>query len=303
MDSIDRGIALDLSRDCRTSLQKLSLKYNISSNAIKKRIDKLLEIGVIEKFLVRLSRAMADTEMLFAIVYTDKSVDDDTFAERVFEHPQVASVHYDSFGSCIVHAEYSGAKELGELGVFLRGLESVTDVELHTLPIARGSKVELKNLQMRVLVPLLDNPRMSVTDIAQATGLTARRVRRTIQELSDGGGVEFTVALTFPAADTTYLAFRMTWDSKIISPEQIDSIIKKQFPNDYYRSVYSAIEPIIWCDFIVGHARDAETITAKLRKIPSATVENTIIVYPPKKRRNIRELKLRKMLSDAGYLH
>ncbi|MHA1959481.1 MAG: Lrp/AsnC family transcriptional regulator [Candidatus Thorarchaeota archaeon] len=302
MDSIDRGIILDLSRNCRTTLHALSRTYGISSNAIRKRVTKLEETGVIEKFLVQLSWAMADVEQLFAILYTDKSIDDDSLAEKVFEHPFVASVHFDSYGACIVKGEYSGTKQLADMGGFLRGVVSVNRVEIHTVPIARGRKVELTNLQMRVLVPLLDDPRMSITNIAKQTKLTARRVRRTILELYEGGGINFTASLVLSAAESTSLAFRIRWDSKEIEPERIDSIIKKEFPNQYYRSKFSAMEPLMWIDFMVEHPREAEIIAGTLRGIPSVVIENTIITFPPKKSRHLREQKLRKLLEDAGFL-
>jgi DNA-binding Lrp family transcriptional regulator len=302
VDSIDRGIILDLSRDCRTTLHSLSRKYGLSSNAIRKRVDKLVKAGVIKKFLIQLSRAMADTEQLFALLYTDKSIDDDSLAEMVFEHPLVARVHFDSYGACIVSGEYSGMKQLAEIGGFLRGVKSVDRVEIHTLPTSRGRKVELTNLQMRVLVPLIHDPRMPVTDIAKETKLTARRVRRTLRELYDGGGVEFTASLVLSAAETTFLAFRIQWDPKEIEAEEIDSRIKREFPNEYLWSSFSAVEPLLWSDFMVEHPREAERIAGKLRSIPSLVIDSTLIVFPPKKSRHLREQKLRELLLNAGLI-
>ncbi|MCK5239585.1 MAG: winged helix-turn-helix transcriptional regulator, partial [Candidatus Thorarchaeota archaeon] len=127
MDSIDRGVILDLQRNCRITLRELAERQGVTSNAIRKRIASLEQKGVIREYVVELSRAMVNSELMFALVYTDKTVDDDVFAERVFAHPFVVRVHYDSYGTCVVLAEYSGTEQMNELSTYLRRLDSVED--------------------------------------------------------------------------------------------------------------------------------------------------------------------------------
>ncbi|MHA2141619.1 MAG: winged helix-turn-helix transcriptional regulator [Candidatus Thorarchaeota archaeon] len=298
LDAIDRSIILDMRKNCRITFRTLAEKNGISSNAIRKRVDKLLELGVIQRFLVQLSHATAELDVLFGLLYTDKSIDDDKFADLVFQHPSVIRVHFDSFGSCVVFAEYSGAVHLNELSSFLRGLESVTNAEFHQLPVVRGQKVALSKLQLRVLAPLLDDPRMSISDISQRTGLTARRVRRAVDDLIEGGGIEFTLSLNLSAADAVHVAFRVQWDFRTISPDETIEQLKREFPNEYWSASHSATEPLTWCNFLVDHSRDVEKIAAGIRRIPSATIETTILVYPPRKMRHLREQRLRELVSE-----
>ncbi|MHA1908795.1 MAG: winged helix-turn-helix transcriptional regulator [Candidatus Thorarchaeota archaeon] len=302
MDSIDRGLLIDLRRNCRITLKELSERHNVTSNAIRKRIASLEKKGVIRKYLIELSRGMVNSDRAFIIAYTDKSVDDDTFAERVFEYPSVTQVHYDSFGSCIIQAEYSGTEQLSDLSTYLRRLDSVTEVEVHTLPIPQGENKPLNNLQLRVLAPLLDNPRMKVPEIAKKSGLTARRVRRTLDDLIESRAVLFTISMTLTATDANFVAFRVQWDSKVISPEQVADFMREKYPNAFWNIIYSALEPIMWCDFVIEHNKTSEEIARDLRNLPSLDLRNTILVYPPKKTRSIRHLALRKMIADAGYL-
>ena len=85
LDLIDRGIMLDLRRNCRISYKTLAENHNISSNAIKNRIDGLTKSGVLDRYFIQLSRAMVNSEFMFVLLYTDKSIDDDTFSELVFK--------------------------------------------------------------------------------------------------------------------------------------------------------------------------------------------------------------------------
>lgn len=302
LDKIDRGILLDLQRNCRITLQALADKHGVSANAIRKRIVSLEEQGVIRKYLVELSRAMVNSEIMFSLIYTDKTIDDDRFAEMVFEHPSVNSVHYDSFGTCIVLAEYSGTDEMSEISRYFRRLESVTDLEIHTLPIPRGGSRPLTTIELRILAPLLDNPRMRISEIARISGLTVKRVRKTLDNLIHSDSVLFTISQVLSAADVSFIAFRITWDPKSITPEQIETTLRELFPNDFHRVSYSALEPIMWCYFLLDDNKKSERIITEFRKLPSVVVRNTILVYPPKKTRSIRNQALRKMIEDAGII-
>jgi len=302
LDLIDRGILLDLRKNCRISYKTLAENHNISSNAIKNRIEGLTKSRIINRYLIQLSRAMVNSELMFVLLYTNKSIDDDTLSELVFEDPSVVQVHFDSAGSCIVIAECFGSKHMGELSQFFRGIESVEEAEIHTVPTPKGEKAELSNIQLRVLAPLLDNPRMPISKIAKQTGFTARRVRRTLNELIEQRAVEFTVSSTLSVADSTFFAFRISWDPKVINPDTIEAKIRSDYPLELWGCIQSAIEPLLWADFLVNHTKEVEPIAASLRSIPSVVIESTILVYPPKKRRMVREIILREMISEAGYI-
>ncbi|MFW9953980.1 MAG: winged helix-turn-helix transcriptional regulator [Candidatus Thorarchaeota archaeon] len=302
MDSIDRGILLDLRRNCRITYSDLAEHHGITATAIRKRVASLEETGVIREYVVELSRAMVNSEIAFILIYTDKSIDDDSFANLVFEYPLVYQVHYDSFGTCIVLAEYSGIEQLSDLSTHLRRLESVRDMEVHTLPAPRGKNRPLTNLQLRVLAALLGDPKMRVSEIAEKSGLTVRRVRRILDELVNQESVLFTVTLAMSASDATFIAFRLTWDTKAITPEKIRETLQDRYPNEFYNLSYSALEPVMWCDFLLEHIKDAEPITSFFRSMPSVNLRNTIMVYPPKKIRRPRREALRKMIEQAGHL-
>lgn len=292
----------DLRKNCRVSYKTMADRFNVSSNAIKNRIDGLAKSGLLDRYLIQLSRAMVNSELMFVLLYTDKSIDDDLFAELVFKELSVIQIHFDSFGTCIVLAECFGAKHMGELAQFFRGIESVENAEIHTLPSQKGQKANLSNTQLRVLAPLLDNPRMPISKIAKQTGLTARKVRRTLNDLLEQQAVEFTISWTLSAADASFFAFRINWDPKVIDPERIEAKIRSDYPVKLWGCIHSAIEPLLWADFLVDHAKEAESIAVRLRSIPSVVIESTILVYPPKKKRMVRENILRDLISEAGYI-
>lgn len=302
MDPIDRGIILDLQRNCRTSLRVLADKHGVTATAIRKRIASLEEKGVIGSYQVQLSHAMSGTEVLFSLIYTDRTIDDETFADMVFEHPNVYRVLYDSFGTCIVSSEYKNAQDLMGLSSFFRRLDSVTDVENHSIPIQKGERKELSKTELRVLAHLLDDPRKRIADIACDSGLTVKRVRRVLSELVESQAIIFTINTFLTSDDASFIAFRLTWDPKETGPEEIGSRMEVRFPKEYWRKTYSVMEPIMWCDFLVEHLKRAEEIAQEFRMIPSVVVRSTILVYPPRRTRYPRQEALRHMIKAAGFL-
>ena len=54
LDSIDTAILRELSRDARTSFARIGAVVNLSAPAVKRRVDRLRETGVIDGFTVRL---------------------------------------------------------------------------------------------------------------------------------------------------------------------------------------------------------------------------------------------------------
>ncbi|MHA2396527.1 MAG: Lrp/AsnC family transcriptional regulator, partial [Candidatus Thorarchaeota archaeon] len=174
MDELDRNILTDLERNCRISYQELSRKYGISANAIRRRILNLEESGVISGYSITLAPAMTGTDSLFGLLSTDGSQDEVEMVDAIGVSKHVLAAAAYSDGVYALVAEYNGPEELQELGTFLRTLDSVENAELHTFIRSWGSEMKLTKTHLRVLEPLLVDPRLPVVDIAQKTGLTAR---------------------------------------------------------------------------------------------------------------------------------
>jgi DNA-binding Lrp family transcriptional regulator len=225
-------------------------------------------------------------------LHTDSSITDDEFVEMVATNPYVVAIRYDSFGVCLVWAEYSNTAELSELGAFFRSLKGVESVEMHTLPADRGNKIKLTRLQMRVLEPLLDDPHMPIAEVAKRTGLSAKRVRKIIGELIQGRGILFTIIYDIPAGDVLHLVFRIRYNPQVIDSISLVKKIQSDFQMEYYREFESAMEPVIWLEFLIEQLTDSEAIATRIREIPSVDLVSTIIPYPLKFSRLRRKERL-----------
>jgi DNA-binding Lrp family transcriptional regulator len=281
--------------------QSLAEKYNVSSNAIKKRIDKLIETGVIERFTIRLSWAMLDAEPVLSFLYTDKSGNAMQLIDEIGANPLVHMVGFDSYGSWDVSASYRDANDLSKLGDFLRSFESVKSVEMHPLCIKEtGKKVEFNKLELRVIATLVEDARMSISEIAEKTGLTSRRVRRILTNLMENGGVRFTTDINWNAGDQTRVSFRVKWDGKKVTREQIMEKVRKKYPDEFIEVYPSSIESLMWIEFMINHMRNAKDIANWLTLNTSVKVMGTIIPYPRKRFPGLQETRLQELLSEIN---
>ncbi len=321
VDQVDKAILLALNSNCRTSYQSLAKKLDLTVNAIKKRINKLLELGVIQRFYVYLSLAMLDAEMAVAILSTDGSVTGEAFLDKIGANPMVHSVSYLSDGSLLVFAEYVGAKGQSELLRFLRQLKGVTDVELHTIIVERGRKYEFTKSDVKVLQCLVEDARMPIAEIARQTRLTPKRIRKTLKTfLGEGGSVpeysirkqsigdlrtaqacvHFRLWWDLNAGGGLCFIIRIGWDEGKAEYYEIVDWVEKEFPEAFWYAYASASAPAIFSVFIIDHIRDAEPILNHLRKGPHITSVRAIYGYPAKKYPGLRQIRLEEILKEAA---
>ncbi len=96
MDRFDTAILSALQADGRMTWSELATRVNLSASAAQRRVESLVERGVIENFTVNLNEAaLGHAVKAFVTVHVERQ---DTglaeeFRRRVREHPQVQACH------------------------------------------------------------------------------------------------------------------------------------------------------------------------------------------------------------------
>ncbi len=303
LDPIDKRILHALDENCRLSYQALAEKLGLTATAIRKRLERLITTGVIEEFSIVLKPAMMDSDYLVALVSTDGSENEEAFIEQIGSNLmviQVGQVVTSTGRLYFVHSEYIGAEGLQNLGKFFRTLEPVTDIEIHTILTQRGERFDVKKLHLRVLKPLLEDARMQVNEISERTGLTSRRVSRAIRELKDSDSFWFATRWNLSLGRNTEFYLKIKYDEQVAKMEEIDEWLKATFPNEYWFSFYSAIEPTLFGKFVTGHFRDAEQISTTVKDAPIIESVDVLLSYPVRKFPRLGRIKIQEMITVAG---
>ena len=298
LDSTDIGILRALGKNCRASYQDMGRALGMTANAIKKRVKKLIDDGTIHTFVVYLSFAMIDAESFLAILTPQTFNLEKKILNQIVENPHIFSAGSLSDGTCIVFAEYEGEDGMSNFDKFLKSINNVADIELHTLRSPRGNKVEFKPLQIRVLKALVEEPRAPATTIAEQTGLTPRRVRKIIQQLLDGGGVNFVTRLNLNVGPGVIYYAQIRWDESLGSHHDIENWLEKEFSGQYFDSHVSATSPMMLSLFVIDRLRDAESMSHAVIQNPMIKSVKTIFPFPTKKNVRLQKLRLEEFLAS-----
>ncbi len=140
MDRLDTAILTALQGDGRITWSQLAKRVSLSASAVQRRVESLLDRGVIENFTVNLNEAaLGHNVKAFVTVHIERQNTElaEDFRRRVREHPQVQACHMIS-GSIDFILEIVAA-DLDAVG-------KVSDGELLRMPAVKdaSSSIVLK---------------------------------------------------------------------------------------------------------------------------------------------------------------
>jgi DNA-binding Lrp family transcriptional regulator len=277
MDEMDKRILRDIQRNCRMSYQELSRKYKISANAIRRRILNLEESGVIDGYSIILSPAMTDTEYVFGLLHTDGSHDEADMVDEIGSSKSVVAAAAYTDGTYALVFEYIDSRELQEVSSFLRRIDGVEKTEFHSIVGDLGEKMKLSKTHLRVLKPLFKDPRLPIVEVAKRAGLTARRARRLIKELEEGGGLKFVALVELGAASSVPFITRIQWDEKNHDVSDILEWIMKEYPIQHWEHYVSASDPVFYVLFVADDLTELTTIVRGIRQNKMVTHVTSMI--------------------------
>ncbi len=292
LDKLDKAIIIELEGNCRQSYKELATKFNLTANAIKKRVGKLIEEGAIIDFRIELSLAMLDADFFWIDITTDGSEHDVDFGDRIGQHRLVEAVNRLADGSYTAWGEYSDAAELAALGRYIRETDGVTQVKIHpaigmcpTLsPLSKvntkGRKTTFTSTQLQALRCLTKDPRMQIKDLAKCMNSTARRARNVLTELQNSKAIYFTLRWDRSAFGDIELEIRLQVDESKTEPLAVLEWLKNRYAFQYWTSYLFAEEPIFHITMVVSDLREGQQLRRALKQAPFTKEVDVFVSYP-----------------------
>lgn len=266
MDQLDKLIIMDLLQNCRQSYQAIARKNGVTLNAIKKRVQKLLDTDVLE-FCIEPDVAMIDGEWVLAFISTSGEENQAEFIATLGNNRMISEVGTLSGSRYIIYAVYSGMEGLSEFNRFLRMQEHVTELEVHQIMFQKGPKVEFSFQDLKILNCLIDDPRKRLSMIAECTGYSAKTVRRVLTELMNNRGVWFGSRLRLNSSDSVTILARIELDEKQVDLSKVLEFLNTDFP-EFITPTISASEPVIFAAFFVEDVRDINPVIERVKTAP-----------------------------------
>ncbi|MHA1962199.1 MAG: winged helix-turn-helix transcriptional regulator [Candidatus Thorarchaeota archaeon] len=293
MDLIDRGIIAEIIGNCRISYRKLGKLLGLSAASVQRRVTKLKKSGIVSRPYVCLSHAMLDVDWCFAEMETDATESDEALFPQLGANPAVISIARLDPHKIYAAAFVSGSIGLYNMGRFLRGFQSVQNVEIqymhpvslsplppHEKHIYRGKTMKLAERHLTVLRNLIHDARMPASDIAQRTTYSSRRVQQIIRELQESGGFYFTHFLKFSAAGIVPFWINIYFDETTISPRELVEWVGETIPSEYWNAFLFSNQPRIMHFCTAKNIRRVAEITSLMKDSSSVERVESYVVQP-----------------------
>ena len=127
MDLLDKALFQELANNCRVSFTDLSKKYDVSVNTIKKRVEDMLEKGLIVAFDVQLKLSIYNASFALVILRLDQVLSEQE-QDEIGKHQFITSISTGIQLDGQVVIIYRNNDELNEVIEFLRSNEKVKDI-------------------------------------------------------------------------------------------------------------------------------------------------------------------------------
>ncbi|MDH3366166.1 MAG: winged helix-turn-helix transcriptional regulator [Thermoplasmata archaeon] len=216
MDDTDRKLLLLISAEPRMHLRELAERLGISRQAAHHRIRVLTEIGVIQGMTAGISIYYLDAVPL-VIFGRSQTASIAATLDRLgkSEFTRIAVVAGGNYlyviGELRDTSELDGyaefvkrAAEMPEPTVGLYSLDSELSPKYLDGGKRKRSYKELSPLDLRIISSLKEDARMSVADIADMVGVSAKTVRRHLENMISEGSLDLNVPWDPPSGEDVY---------------------------------------------------------------------------------------------------
>lgn len=285
MDKIDVTLIQLLLANSRLSYGELAEKLGLSVNAVHKRIQILIEIGVIRKFTAKVS-ALA---MNFVNVFISGTSQLNTFQDLPDKLKLQGSIYWLSIGGgkyVYIGAYLRDINELHSLVSYVKKEAKIVEPNvgiMATPPMPfplnfKPADLLLCNLDYRIIHSLKDNSRKAISDVAQEVGASAKTVRRRLNRMIKNWLIELSLEW-YPDASNdiiTLVDLHFKPDTNMMTAYEI---LKKYTPHALFYWAFANIPDtatyVVWTSTM----KKLQTIRENLEKEPNVTAVVPNILY------------------------
>jgi Lrp/AsnC family transcriptional regulator for asnA, asnC and gidA len=279
IDKIDRKIIGLLIEDARKKLKDIAQICGISSTAVKNRIRKLKQKGIIVKYTWNVDWFFFGYNIPVTICVNLKPINEKEVYQLLTKKVMIMSFeHFLGVKDLFIFAFAKSNEELKELEQNLRNQRVVNDIKLNiwnrnkmkfTFNVSnKNQRLEgLDSTDIKIFRNLLENPKKSFLKIAKEIGIAPITVQKRYKKMEKGGVFKPSVVVDFSKIGYPLKACFMISNSNVLNEDLIFKTIEK-IPN-----IFLFAETIGSFDVLaLGLFKDLDDIkrvTKKFRSLPS----------------------------------
>ena len=272
MDELDIQILSMLLDNCRESDRQIGKKIGISGNAVKSRIQKMIQNNVIEKFTLKIEPPVLGYNVVYIVISGQdlnqilKQVK--LIGEPFFVVPCVGDI---TVCSIVIKENVKAKIELAK--------KIMKDVRVLSIFEAQnpGIRSDLTKTDLEIINVLLENPRARLDEIAKATSLSTKTITRSLDKLQNDEAILFTLIYD-PIKLEQFVPYAiLTWINKDL--DKTLKLLKEEFSSSFLQKPFIAKNQIVLFLFS-DNIFKIDAVIQKVRKISGIALADLFI---PKK--------------------
>jgi DNA-binding Lrp family transcriptional regulator len=262
MDKTDLKIINILSNNCRTSNNSIGRSVGLNPKSVKARIDKLVEDGIIQEFILHINPIIFGFQKDHLLVLNEE--DANSLSGNNKNRSHVSSLDIDQIIKRISMVEdlYLHVQLMHGSHTFLSAVRDGTDDKIPLLvdslkPIVKMSRllqriplapsIKVKETDLKIIKTLMSDPKMNILDVAKRISLSTKTVARRLEKLNEDRIIGFSL-LTDPLSmkGEGYIQFSIIIDIEKSTQKRVFEQIYHDFHEYFvYNPYVTPFEDII----------------------------------------------------------
>ena len=147
LDQLDMRLLHLLMEDSKTPYAELARQLNLSRAAVTKRVNALVEKGVIERFTVYINpkKIRLDITILFELITTPAYVQ--AIMDELRQHTEIGEVYMTSAATVFAHGYFADSLQLNDfLFRVLSKMQGLNEVKTHMILATKYKRDLIENL-------------------------------------------------------------------------------------------------------------------------------------------------------------
>jgi Lrp/AsnC family transcriptional regulator for asnA, asnC and gidA len=269
VDNTDVILSMLLLENSRTPYRELADKLNLSANAVHKRIQSLVEMGVIRKFTTKIS--LPALQAVVVTLYGKSEAESvANLHKKLGTHGSIYWVTLGGGNYMIIGAYLRSMQEIEPLIEYVKKEALIPNpaIGIHssgpTSPRFSPDKT-LYSLDRQIIYALSNDSRKSISDVAEEVGVTAKTVRRRLISMTRNGLIEFSIEW-FPDTSNDIITTMQLKLKPDANKNTVSGILKKYFPNILFSYQFINIPNELLCFVWTNTMKELKEIQQRLEQ-------------------------------------
>ena len=188
MDNLDMKILNRLLNNCRESSRQIGIELGISGGAVKKRIQKMEEEKVIEKFFIKVEPPVLGNGVLYFVV-SGENIDEILEQISLVGEPYFVAPCIGGITVCSIVIKDNPEEKIELANKLMKDVRVLSIFEAES----PGYDSDFTKTDFEILEELIKDPRQKIEKIASNTSMSTKTITRCIEKLQKNDGIQFTL--------------------------------------------------------------------------------------------------------------